>query len=148
MRQFALLLALGAGTLIAPGCGGGASPSGSDSQLRAAMKVLGLQYGSYLTEHNGAPPPDEAAMRAYLQSHMADLSAYGVKGVDDLLPPGRDGQPIKVVYGAKIAPPDRSQYAWAAYEQTGVDGKRLLCDSRGGVYEIGDKEFTEQVSGK
>lgn len=112
------------------------------------MKVLGLEYGSYLTEHNGAPPPDEAAMRAYLQSRMADLNEYGVKGVDDLLRPGRDGQPIKVVSGAKIAAPDRSQFAWAAYEQTGVDGKRLLCDSRGGVYEIGDTEFSAQVPAK
>ena len=112
------------------------------------MKVLGLEYGSYLTEHNGAPPPDEAAMRAYLQSHMADLSEYGAKGVDDLLRLGRDGQPIKVICGAKIAAPDRSQYAWAAHEQTGVDGKRLVCDSRGGLYEVSDKEFTEQISGK
>jgi hypothetical protein len=142
------MLALGVGTLVAPGCGDGASPSGSDGQLRTAMKVLGLEYGNYLTEHNGAPPPDEAAMRAYLQSRMADLSEYGVKGVDDLLRPGRDGQPITVVYGAKIVTPERSPYPWAAYEQTGVDGNRLVCDSRGGVYEIGDTEFTEQTSGK
>jgi hypothetical protein len=147
MRQFALVVALGAVTLIAAGCGG-ASPAGSDGQLRVAMKVLGLEYGAYLTEHNGAPPPDEAAMRAYLQARMPQLSELGVKGVDDLLRPGRDGQPIKVVYGAKIAMPDRPQYAYAAYEQSGVDGNRLVSDSRGGVYEMGDKEFTELFSGK
>jgi hypothetical protein len=146
MRQFALVVALVAGTLVAIGCGGG-SPSGNDGQLRVAMKVLGLEYGSYLTEHNGAPPADEAAMRDYLQSRMVDLSELGVKGVDDLLRLGRDGQPIKVVYGAKIAMPDRPQYAYAAYEQTGVDGTRLVCDSRGGVYEMGETEFTEQISG-
>ena len=147
VRQFALLAALGAGMLVAIGCGG-ASPSGDDGQLRVAMKVLGLEYGNYFTEHNGAPPPDEAAMRGYLQSRMVDLSELGVKGVDDLLRLGRDGQPIKVVYGAKIAVPDRPQYAYAAYEQTGVEGNRLVCDSRGGVYEIGETEFTEQIAGK
>ncbi len=147
MRQFALVVALVAGTLVAMGCGG-AAPSGDDGQLRAAMKVLGLEYGNYLTEHNGAPPPDEAGMRAYLQARMVDLSELGVKGVDDLLRLGRDGQSIKVVYGAKIPVPDRPQYAYAAYEQTGVDGTRLACDSRGGLYEIGETEFTEQISGK
>lgn len=40
-------------------CGGcNHSPVSSDqSQLQAAMKLLGLQYGGYVSEHQGAAPP-------------------------------------------------------------------------------------------
>jgi hypothetical protein len=112
------------------------------------MAILGREYGNFLNEHNNAPPKDEAAMRAYLQSRLGDLSAYGVKSEDDLLRAGRDGHPIQVIYGAKVAAPDRPEYPWAAYEQTGVDAKRLATDVRGGVHELDAEEFSKQFPGK
>jgi hypothetical protein len=108
------------------------------------LAVLGLQYGSYLAEHNGAPPPDEKAMREFLESRLDELSAYNVKSADDLLGAGRDGQPVKIVVGAKVASPDQPQYPWAAYEQVGIDGKRLASNARGGVYELTAEEFAKQ----
>ena len=107
------------------------------------MQLLGREYGGYVAEHKGAAPPDEAAIRTYLQSRMDELKGYGVAGVDDLLRVGRDGQPLKIIYGAKIAMRERPEYAMAAHEQTATDGKRLACDSRGGVYELDDKSFSE-----
>jgi hypothetical protein len=50
-----------------------------------------------------------------------------------LLRTGRDGQPLVVIVGKKVENPERSPYPWAAYEKTGVDGKRLVSDTRGGV---------------
>ena len=91
--------------------------------------------------------PDESALRNYLQLHLVDLNSYGVKSVDDLLRAGRDGQPLKVIYGASVPVAARPEYAWVAYEQTAVDGKRLACDTRGGVYEITDEEYA-QLAGK
>jgi len=129
------------------GCGPAATPDSGDAQIRAAMKLLGLEYGGYLTTHNAAPP-DEAALRKYLQTRVVDLSAYGVKSVDDLLRAGRDGQAIKVIYGAKVPSADRPDYAWAAYELNGVEGTRLACDSRGGVHEVDNQVFNEQLVGK
>jgi hypothetical protein len=108
------------------------------------MKLLGLEYGKFLVEHN-APPKDEAALRAYLESRVSDLSANGVKSVDDLLRNGRDGQPFQVIYGETIVAPDRPDYPWAAYEQTGVDGVRLAVHVRGGIQEIGAEEFPQQI---
>jgi hypothetical protein len=136
------LVAVGVSLL---GCGQGGEPAGDEGQVRAALIVLGREYGSYLGEHNGAPPKDETALRAYLESRLGELSAYGVNSVDDLLRAGRDGQPIQVIYGEKVVSPDRPEYPWAAYEQVGVDGKRLASDARGGVYEIGDEEFSLQI---
>jgi hypothetical protein len=111
------------------------------------MKLLGLQYGSYLSE-KGAPPADETALRSYLNSRLAILRDFGVKSEDDLLPTGRDGQPLKVIYSSKVPLPERPDYVWVAHEQTGVSGNRLACDSRGGIYEITDTEYSQQLAGK
>ena len=143
---FALLLLCTACVISSGGCGGSSS-TGGDAKLRAAMKLLGLQYGTYLSE-KGAPPPDEKALRSYLQSRLTVLSDYGVKSVDDLLPPGRDGQPLKLFYGSKVPLREHPEYVWVAHEQVGVAGKRLACDSRGGIYEITDTEYSEQLAGK
>ena len=143
---FALLVLCAVCVIPYGGCGGNASTA-SDAQLRAAMKLLGLQYGSYLLE-KGAPPPDEPALRSYLKSRLTVLSDFGVKSVDDLLRPGRDGQPLKVIYGSKMPLREHPEYVWAAHEQVGVAGKRLACDSRGGIYEITDTEYSEQLAGK
>jgi len=111
------------------------------------MKLLGMQYGGYLSE-KGAPPPDEPALRSYLKSRLTVLNDYGVKSVDDLLRPGRDGQPLKLIYGSKAPLREHPEYVWVAHEQVGVAGKRLACDSRGGIYEITDTEYSEQLAGK
>ena len=76
---------------------------------------------------------------------MTDLSEYGVKSVDDLLRSGRDGQPLQVIYGKTVAAPDRPEYPWAAYEQTGVDGTRLAVHTRGGVQELDAAQFSQLI---
>jgi hypothetical protein len=144
---FAMLVLSAACIAASGGCGAGEQSAQNDAQLRAGMKLLGLQYGSYLSE-KGAPPPDESALRSYLQSRLTMLGDYGVKSVDDLLRHGRDGQPFKVFYGTEVPLPERPEYVWVAHEQTGVAGKRLACDSRGGIYEITDIEYSQQLAGK
>lgn len=147
-RNLIALLMLSAVCVIpSGGCGSGGASATDNDQLRAAMKLLGLQYGSYLSE-NGAPPPDEPALRNYLQTRLTILSDYGVKNVDDLLRTGRDGQPLKLIYGGKVPLPERPEYVWVAHEQSEVAGKRLACDSRGGVYELTNLEYSQQLAGK
>lgn len=131
-------------TAMLSGCGSNVAAVGEQDQVRAAMKLLGLEYGKFLAEH-GAPPKDESELRAHLQSHMTDLSEYGVKSVDDLLRSGRDGQPLQVIYGKTVAAPDRPEYPWAAYEQTGVDGTRLAVHTRGGVQELDAAQFSQLI---
>jgi hypothetical protein len=76
------------------------------------------------------------------------LSDFGVKSVDDLLRPGCDGLPLKVIYGNKVPLPEHPEYVWVAHEEAGIGGKRLACDSRGGIYEITDTEYSKQFTGK
>src|SRR3954462_8008927 len=143
---FLLLLLCAICVIPSGGCGGSAAAA-SNTQLRAAMKLLGLQYGNYLIE-KGTPPPDELALRSYLNSRLTILSDFGVKSVDDLLRQGRDGQPLKVIYGSKVPLAEHPEYVWVAHEQAGVGGKRFACDSRGGIYEITDTEYSKQFTGK
>jgi hypothetical protein len=132
------------------GCGGGdAQPAASseEGQIRAALRLLGMEYGAYMGTHNGAPPKDEAEMRKHLESRLTELSDYNVKSVGTLLRNGRDGQPLAIVVGRKVEAPETSSYPWAAYEKVGVDGKRLVSDTRGGVYEIEEQEFRQHIPG-
>ena len=109
------------------------------------MRILGAQYGQYMVSHGQAAPKDEAAMREYVQSRMSELSANGVKSLDDLFRAGRDGQPLKLVVGARIVAPELRGGSWAVYEQTGVDGKRLVADSNGGVQELSGEDFAKKI---
>lgn len=144
-KQFAYsLLLAGVGALALIGCGGSAA-SNDNPQLRGAMKVLGLQYGAYLGAHNGTPPKDEASLREFLTSRMGELEGYNVKKVDDLFPTGRDGKPLKVIYGATVTNPDVPSMTWAAYEESGADGKRFASDARGSLLELSDADFAKQV---
>jgi hypothetical protein len=126
------------------GCGQSQRPA-DQREARGILQVLGREYGRYLVDHNDAPPKDEAAFRAYLESQMTRLKSYGVKQVDDLLKSPRDGQPLTIVCGQRIAAPDQPDLVWAAFEQTGVDGKRLACNVRGGVEELDATAFQQRI---
>jgi hypothetical protein len=110
------------------------------------MRIVADEYGEFLATHGGQPPADVAAMRTFLESRLPTLSAdYDVKSPDDLLASPRDGQPLVIVCGKKIAPPDSPETPWAAYEQTGVDGKRLASGVRYGPVELTPEEFARQI---
>ena len=112
------------------------------------MRMVGVEYGRYLAEHNGAAPADDAAFRAFVDGQIAKTPDYGVKNAEELFACSRDGQPLTIVVGAKIVVPDQTDQAWAAYEQTGVDGKRLAVNTRGGVVELGADEFSRSIPAK
>jgi hypothetical protein len=129
------------------GCGGGnpGNLSDRDRETSVILRIVALQYGDYLTSHGGAPPKDQTAFRKYLDARLDDLAAYNVKSSDEILTSPRDGQPLVIVCGKRIASPDAPESPWAAYEQTGVDGKRMAVSIRGGSYELTPEEFARQV---
>ena len=110
------------------------------------MNALANLYGMYLDSHQGRPPKDEKEFRAYLDSMPQALAAYNVTQVDQMLTSPRDGQPFVIIFGKKkIAPADSPGTPWAAYEQTGIDGKRFAVQVRGGVKILSDTEI-EQIA--
>lgn len=128
------------------GCGGSVSPTGGDAdfQTRRQMSTIASFYGDYISAF-GAPPKDEPAFRTFLQERSAGIERMNVGGVDGLLKSPRDEQPFVIVYGKRVAPKDSPNTPWAAYEQTGVDGKRMAVQVRGQVVELTADEIGAQI---
>ena len=130
------------------GCGDASGPAPEAARETAvALKLVGLQYGDYMASNRGAAPKDLESYRKFVESRLADLANYNVKSADDILNSRRDGLPFTLICGKKILDPDQPDLPWAAYEQTGVDGKRLAANTRGGVVELTAEEFARRVPG-
>jgi len=108
----------------------------TERQTKVTMNVLSIIYGEYLDFHNANPPKDIGAFRKYLESRAEDLKRYNVEKIDQLLISPRDGQPFVIICGKRSAPSDSPDMPWAAYEQNGIEGKRLAVQVRGGVHEL------------
>jgi hypothetical protein len=130
------------------GCGNAREAAPQNARETAvALKLVGLQYGDYVTANHGAPPKDADAFRKFLASRVGELEVYNVKSVDDVLTSRRDGKPFTLICGKKVVDPDQPDSLWAAYEQTGVDGKRLAATVRGAVVELSAEEFARRMPG-
>ncbi|RIK88185.1 MAG: hypothetical protein DCC67_00865 [Planctomycetota bacterium] len=138
-----LLVAALAAALL--GCSGGAT-AGDEERARAMMRMVGIEYGRFLASHNGQPPKDEAELRQFIDAQISQTPNYGVKNAEELLTSPRDGQPLKIIVGKKVAPPDPSGSPWAAYEQTGVGGSRLAVNARGQVQELSSEQIESVVA--
>lgn len=136
--------------LAVAGCGGGGPPGGKgvDQQTRVAMNKISQFYGEYLGLHRSVPPRDAATFRTFLESRPNELKQRRIDDLNQLLKSPRDGQPYTIVCGKRRAPADAPQYPWAAYEQTGVDGKRMAVQVRGGAHELSQEEFAREFSAK
>jgi len=128
------------------GCRESVSPHGGDAEFQARRRLGAIAsfYGDYLGEHGG-PPKDEAAFRAFLDQRSAGIERMDVGGVDGLLTSPRDGQKVAIVYGKRVAPQGAAGMPWAAYEQSGIDGKRLAVQVRGQVVELSADELSSQI---
>ena len=139
------------GLLSITGCGrGNPVAKGTNRETRVRLNVLATFYIDYLNSHRGRPPADIEAFREFLQSQAEDLKAYKkthkVDGVEELLTSARDDQPFIIVCGKPIEISHSPGNLWAAYEQTGVDGKRMAVRLQGGVDVLGPEEFTREFS--
>lgn len=132
-------------TLTCTGCSSGNThSSGDDRQARLVMNVVSIFYGEYLESHRGKPPQSSDEFRQYLESRPENLKRYKVENLDQLMTSSRDGQPLVIVCGKRrLAPADSPGTPWAAYEQTGVEGKKMAVQVRGGVHELSNGEVAQ-----
>jgi hypothetical protein len=134
MTRFAPLLGLAA--LTAVGCG---SPEVKplDEETMAAVRHfqrIGTAYNRAY-QANRKPPSSANDLKPFLKE------AGG--GGDALLSPN-DGKPVVIVPGVAMdAPPEEGARSIVAYEQTGVNGKRMMVDVRGMVHTVSDEEFAK-----
>lgn len=132
--------------LVITGCGGTKQPSISDinQQTVTVLNVFATFYSKYLSLHHGKPPKDYAAFRKFLESRTDSLEQHNIKDLEQLFNSPRDAQPFTVVYDKRIAVSDSPGTFWAAYEQTGVDGKRMAVRTYGGVDLLDAEQFARE----
>lgn len=143
MRFLSLVLMLL--VIASVGCGG--TQSASQETESSNLKPLAVFYGRYVAQHRGQPPANEAEFKKFLSSlPPEELQQFAVDSVESLLVSSRDGQPYVVVYGKPTGPPlGPGGMPIIAYEQTGVNGKRFVASSIGGIEEVDAARFQELV---
>src|SRR5690606_6463432 len=119
--------------------------SGCEQQTAAApdglinIKRLAMAYGQFVNA-SGRPPRDEAEFRVFIEKQQS--SGRVLQPTEgDLFTSPRDGKPYVIPYG-KLSPAQKSKGV-AAYEQTGLDGKRQIAFTIGMVEEADDARMNE-----
>lgn len=134
-RRVLSLLLLAAGFVCCTGCGGGIAPAADSDHI----KTLTDLYISYMAANGRRPPPNEAALKEYLQKLPDDSpTKKKVTDVDSVFVSPRDGQPYAVVYAKDPKP----QGGIIVYEKQGSEGKRFVGTAMGAVQEMEEGELT------
>lgn len=129
-----------------PGCGGGTATTDANDDLTSTLLTLvSMEYGAYLADHNGTPPPTADAFRSFVAGRADALASYNVTSAEELLTSPRDGQPFVIVCGKKLSPPDSPSTPWAAFEKVGVGGKHMAVAHRGALVTLTDAELAQQI---
>lgn len=129
-------LILGAILILLAGCSRpAASDTGGDPHLSMLTKI----YVDHMNAHQGTPPKDEAAFKAYIRAHGAPrLKGHDVNELDSLFVSTRDNQPLAFVYSTSSTSPLRQSLV-IGYERSATDGKRTVG------YRHGDSELVDET---
>jgi hypothetical protein len=119
------------------GCGGGdRGPSDAPPRLRSVVALYNMMKSS-----TGRPPNSEQEFKEFIASKGSlTLDKSGVANADELLISDRDGEPYVIVYGTR---PKGMHPDLVAYENVGVDGKRLVGFGLGIVELADESKFSE-----
>lgn len=145
LRDGLIVLALLAFPLGA-GCKGTAGPvvPAGQENLLAISKLM----ESFLIPNRGQGPKDEAEFKAFVDaSGKPTLEAYKITDTASMFTSPRDNQPYVVLYGRDFNKYQTDEGSVVAYEQTGVNGTRLVAFRGGNVSEIADAAFKAMLPG-
>lgn len=134
MHRYSLLFLVAVMTLV--GC---ADESPAVSTGTSHVRLLTMLYNK-VSRELGRVPKDEQEFKDKLKGADLSLQSLKINSTDELFVSERDGQPLVVVYGSVPAGSDV-----VVYEQTGVDGKRMVGHRIGMVEEVDDAKFQELV---
>jgi hypothetical protein len=117
------------------GCSASENSSANEetSHLRLLTNVIARS-----SRELGRDPASEQELKAAIDKMGLSLQSMKVASIDELFVSERDGQPFVIVYGS-------SPQGVAAYEQTGIDGKRQVGFKLGNIEEVDEARFAELV---
>lgn len=128
--------------LVAVGCGSQSAPIAKEGQDQ--LKVLGMLYGMFMSEHRGAAPVDQAEFVSFLGLEPANWEKIA-GSPEELLNSPRTGEPLVVLYGEQARSREEGEFPWIAYESQPVDGRRLIVNARGNVQAVDEDELSQLV---
>ena len=134
MTRLTLAVAL---LTLQPGCN-----SAKKETLRKELshvRIATMLYNKAASDL-GRVPKDEQEFKKVITDAKIDLGPFKVQSIDEIFVSDRDQQPLVIAYGG---PPPNSDVV--VYEQTGVDGKRLIGHRIGMVEEVDEAAFRELV---
>jgi hypothetical protein len=103
-------------------------PASDIGNLRGIANVYALAQRNL-----GRPPKDVEELKAILAPAMEDPAS--------VFRSQRDGEEFVIVWGLDLMGRDVNSTTPIAYERKGVDGKRMVLNTRGEVSELTNEEF-------
>ncbi len=139
-----LVCLLPALSLFGAGCSSEGPPQTESEKNFKALVVL---YGKYIPRNRGIGPPSEDAFKKFIKSLNAQEVQYlGVDpaNIDKIFVSPRDNQPYEFAWGAKADAGPDGKGKIIVWEKTGVNGKRMVGTSLGGIEELDEAEFAKR----
>ncbi|MCS6897041.1 MAG: hypothetical protein NZM29_03630 [Nitrospira sp.] len=123
----------------------GCSPATrSQTKEERNLQALAVFFGRYVHQHKGVGPPNEAAFKKFIQSlPRMELESFQIDpdNIDEIFISPRDRQPYGIAWNLKGVMPGPEGAPIVIWEQTGVNGKRMVADAVGKIEEIDDATF-------
>lgn len=123
--------------VLASACGCGSKNAAVVKSETSHVRLLAMLHTKASSKLRRAPR-DEQEFKQTLAAMSVAVEPLKVASIDELFTSERDGEPLVVVYGR---PPKGSDVV--VYEQTGVNGKRLVGYKIGMVEEIDEPTFND-----
>ena len=121
--------------VLLAGCGTGSGAASVDARAtKGVLRVLGTEYAEFVLLNGGRPPKEREEFASYLESRKESIR--GLESVEQLFNSPRDSQPLVIFYGDSYPKAVSTGFPSIARESTGVNGKVLVVDTRGGVREM------------
>jgi hypothetical protein len=135
VQELAVLLLLPVFVVASAGCARQAESSQTLEKSHA--RSLTILYG-LATAKLGHTPRDEKDFKHAITTLSVKPEKMKVDSFDELFVSERDGKPLVLVYGAQNQSSDV-----VVYEQTGVNGKRMVGHRIGMVEEVDEATFKD-----
>ena len=136
-----LQLGLIIGILLLVGCHRGQSNAARQTQTSHLRSLITLY--NFAASKLGHRPANEAELKSFIAANASQMiDSLHVGSADELFVSERDKLRFIVLYGE---PPNGASRDVIAYEQKGVDGKRLVGYSLGITQEADEQELSRLV---